>query len=75
MSATVGFLELRKDDAGKFDELVGGPCLVHFEMMSDSTLWIGLDHATDETKRVMATIGIERGKLRVRVEDDSDEPR
>lgn len=40
-----GKIELRPDDKGNFDELVttqGVECAVHFEMMSDDCLWIGL---------------------------------
>ena len=73
-SETVGFLERRDDDHGNFDELVGGPCSVHFEMLSDTNLWIGLDHATDAAKRVTVSVWIEKGKLKVHVENDSDTP-
>lgn len=37
-----GLAELRPDDNGKFDELVVSRCDVHFEMMADETLWIGI---------------------------------
>jgi hypothetical protein len=74
MSDRVGFLELRRDDKGKFDELAGGPCTIHFEMMDDESLWIGIDHAEDATKSVRVVI-YAKSKLRVLVEDDSNEGR
>ena len=40
-----GKIELRPGPEGEFDELLtaeGVRCAVHFEMMDDKTLWIGL---------------------------------
>ena len=35
-------VEVRFDDDGKFDELCTDACGIHFEMMDNKTLWIGL---------------------------------
>jgi hypothetical protein len=37
-----GLAEVRFDEKGKFDELCIDGCNVHFEMMDDKTLWIGI---------------------------------
>ena len=61
-----GKVELRPDDRGSFDELVimeDGECRVHFEMMSDNTLWIGL-YPKGETDCVHVTVGA-KGKLSI----------
>jgi hypothetical protein len=67
----IGFLRHRTDDAGKFDELIGTSGFLHFEMMSDSHLWVGIDHLTEPNRRVAVNIFVKGRKLIVRVEDDS----
>jgi hypothetical protein len=67
MSEKLSFLELRPDDRGKFDELVGGPCMVHFEMLDGNLLWISLEK--DPNTRVVVTVSA-KGKLTVTADDD-----
>lgn len=67
----VGAVTVRKDDKGNFDELFGHGVDIHMEMMSDSTMWVGID-SHDGTRRTM--IMMMAGKrLGVSVQDDSDD--
>lgn len=62
-----GAVEVRMDDDGKFDELViQEDCAssVHFEMMDDNTLWIGLYPLGPKGNCVHVTVSA-RGKLSV----------
>lgn len=70
MGARMAFAEIRTDDSGDFDELIAPK--IHMEMMSEGTLWIGLD-GPKNTRRIMVVItAVKRGKLLVTAEDDSD---
>lgn len=67
-----GAVILRPDDQDKFDELLlmdGKECLVHAEMMSDKTLWIGF-YPKGRRERVCMWITAKGGKLVVRAEED-----
>ena len=63
--------EIRKDDKGKFDELVvydgRGNCIVHLEMMSDQHLWGSVE--LGNRKRVMFNVTSKRN-LTITAEED-----
>jgi hypothetical protein len=63
----------RPDDRGKFDELFvyddAGNCILHAEMMSDKTLWIGI--YPPDTGDVRAVMWISsKGKLKISAHED-----
>lgn len=60
-------IEVRKDDKGDFDELVGGPFTVHMEMLDDTVLWIGL---TDENEKSYTVVIASKKPLVVKVEEE-----
>lgn len=69
-----GKVVLRPEPDGRFDELLlmdGKDCLVHAEMMNDKLLWIGIYPRDQKRRRVCMWIGVKRGKLDVRAEEDS----
>ena len=57
-----GRVVLRPDDRGKFDELfvcypdAPGSAIVHFEMLSDRQLWIGISYADKPDDAVHITV-------------------
>jgi hypothetical protein len=63
-------LEVRPDDRGNFDELVGRAANLHFEMMDDATLWISLQNGNEAGDRFTMWVHAVKGKLRVNVSDD-----
>lgn len=52
---------------GQFDEVVARNVLVHFEMMSDNALWVGITLPNGETHHIIITT---RGQLTVTVEEN-----
>ena len=67
-----GKVELRPDEDGKFDELIlrdGQDCIVHAEMMSDKSLWIGIYPRGEKQRRVCLWIR-SNGKLKVHAAED-----
>ena len=63
---------MRPDDRGEFDELMlydaSGECIVHFEMMDDNQLWIGLSLPGTEDE-IHVNISA-RGKLKIMVREE-----
>lgn len=59
---------LRPDDDGSFDELLADGVNVHFEMMSDKQLWIGLSKSLN-AKQLAHVVITARGNLHIHVED------
>ena len=63
-----GKFEVRGDDAGGFDELVGSG--VHFEMMSDGQIWLALYPDGDKGDRLTMWITAKKGRLEITLSDD-----
>ena len=68
-AANTGSMEVRGDDAGNFDELVGTAKGVHLEMMSDGILWMRFDQPGGDGV-VLVVTAEKRGKLFVKLERD-----
>jgi hypothetical protein len=60
-------IEIRNDEKGEFDELVAASASVHIEMMSDKSVWIGIE---DGGQSYAVWISSKK-KLAVHVEDQS----
>ncbi len=66
----LGFLTERPRENGDFDELFG-VADVHFEVMDDGHLWIGLDQPDKGRGCVHVNIFAKKGKLIIIAEDES----
>lgn len=61
-------IEIRNDEKGGFDELIAKAATIHFEMMDDNILWVGIETADQHYALWISA----RGKLTISAEDQTD---
>lgn len=70
--------EIRRREDGSFDEIVARDCFVHFEMMDDNFLWVGITTKDGKTLSVDVLAEIpkrrKRPVIRVVTRDESTLP-